>query len=1073
MQGFLGSASALTFADKKEPDESKTERPSFGTTLSSSFLDETSIGSAVTGDTHLPYYMTGATADLSFEVPEIEEKYIPFADEFLFANNQQEFDDIKADLDNQIEYDRVSQASGVLGIATDIAVQFVDPINYVPFLNQVNKAKSITVGSRVLETGFNFAKAGAKATLAQEAILQATQRGRSVEESVTSIGSATLFSGLIGAGVGKFIDKVDPNAKQADLDEAFYKEMTEDTLEGKTMPPVDIGDSSVGAMKFEEVSEKDLMPSKGIGIERLISKVPVYRNAGTTFDPFTNPLLRTMYNGDKQTKIETLKLAEFPLRLEGHDKGTFVSPPNSQAAIRRDQSEMLLPSLLSHQDGYKNYIKRMKKEGVKPLNKEEFNREVYLAMDRGDVSSIPEVQKVASDGRKYALTPALEEIRATGRNLPDSPKDAESYVMRNYNVRSVRERETKFLDILSEQFSRYVSKAEDAVVKTKKQNVQAKLSPDDVREIAREVSTKIQNLPTNKHVSALEFDLSSLAKTAGGAENLKKRSLFLDDDIKEVLVREGFIETDFELNLKKYMGTVMRDVRVAQHIGDTTGDKAKLRIMESYDQKITLLEGKKKAAKEGSKEYKEILKQERKLKKQRDADLSDFQGMLDRITGRYNQNQTDTESIIKNLNTMRFMGSVVESALPDGARAGLTQASGPIFRQSMGILKDLVANPKKYKMSVKQAQDLTVATDRLLGGRFASIADIADDVKSLEGRGAASAVSDFTGKFFNHTGANLWNEAWETVVSTSLSSEAVEAAGRFVSGKASVEDMAKFSEGGMSKAQIRTVYKMFKKYGEKDRSLSILNMDRWDPVSIDEKRAINAFKDMIGRSTETLIITPGQDTSLWGSKGIGSLIMQFKSFGQASLMRSTFLYGQRIRKNPADFSNYIALVTQLGLGASVTALRLYFGYLAGSSAWEQARGWSTERWVLEGVDRSGVLGSIMDTWNTVGQPLLSTSGVPGIQPLTRFQQRNAVDRALGPSMGLIYDAWGAVPALTNPLLGESPTQANINSLRRLMPYQNYIGLRYLIDGGMRSIYDEFDVPKSKKIESSDIAGSPL
>ena len=1072
----LGFDSTLDFSAKQEESEMvEPKSPGLVETLGASLADETTIGSAVTGNLRMPYWMSTEQADTEFDpTPFMTDKYIGYEDDFLLANDEQEAMDIQKELDRQIEYDDITSASGAKGIATDIAVQFVDPINYIPFLNTIKVAKGATRGKRVMETAWNFSKAGLTATASQEAILQATQRGRSEAESAVAIGSATLLSGFMGAGVGRFIDKMDNVPSPDELTERFTKEFGDQPLDNPAMESVPLGDSSVGAMVFEEVSFDDLKPAKGFGVEEFIAKVPVYRSSGTTFDPFTNPLMRLMYNSQsKEAKLGTMKLSEFPLRLEGHENGNFVSPPNAMSAIRRDQSDMTLPAIQDLDIGFNGYKKRIKQSGAEPLSRKDFNSEIWMAMNKGDESSLPEVKAVAQSIRKHVLAPALDELRAMGRDLPDAPGKAESYVMRNYSANAIRSDEAGFIDILAEQFARDVAKAEEIVSSGKlkaepkktqtRLKEQVKLSVDDFREIAREVSTKIQGLPANRHVSALEFDLSSVAKTAGSASSLKKRSLQLDDDIVERLVNGGFIDTDVELAVKKYMGTVMRDVRISQHIGDVDGTKIMKQINDDYDQKLILNQGKQARATEGTKEFKKLKKEEKKLRKQRDADLGDFKGMVDRVNGTYNANQTSFESVAKNLNSMRLMGSMLESALPDVSRVGLTQASAPIFRQSVGKLKNIITNPEKYRMYVKQAQALTVATDRVLGGRMAHLADIADDMYKDQGRGVTSAVSDYTGKFFDHIGANHWNETWETITATALSSEAMDGAGRFVSGKATAEDMVKFAEGGMDKSQIRTVHKFFKAHGDKDGALSILNIDKWVPETIEEKRAINSFRDMIARSTETLIIQPGQDTSLWGSKGFGSMIMQFKGFGQASLMRSTFLYGQRIRKNPLDYRNYLAAASQIAMGASVTTLRLYLGYLAGSTMWEKAQDWSTERWVMEGVDRSGMLGSIMDSYNTIGQPILSATGFPGVQPLTRFQQRNVVDRALGPTAGLLTDSiFGALPTAAKTLTGQKPTQAEIKATRRILPYQNYIGLRYLLDGGMNKAFDEFNIPKNKK-----------
>lgn len=1072
--------------DEQMEQENK-ERPPFLQTLKSSFLTENTIGSFITGNTLMPHWMDSEYVDLDFDrTPYITEKYLPFADQFIKANTEQEALLIQRSLDREIEHDLVRGQAGWHGIVTDIVAGTADPITWAPFLNGVKIKQGAKGGAKVLNYATEFGKAGFKGTAAQEAILQATQEGRSVAESSVNIASGTVLSGMLGGTFGTYLARNEffNGAKDLEtLDQRFFDEMADDSDDSHfiTMDDID-GDGSAGAMSLQDVTLEDLELSDGAGIAKIMAKAPTLRpsdieNAPVdVIDLFNNPVMRVLSNSEsKEAKIGLLTLAESPLRLKGHDKGTFVSPSNVRGAMRRDEAQMLVPTLVEIENGFKTYAKRLKDAGQYSgkITKDDFKTEVYMALNRGDKSEIPEVEQIAQTIRNKIFSPALEELRQAGFDLPDAPGKDLSYVMRNYNPRNIRARENDFIDALTEQFVRDIKKAEAEVqtgkvkerpsTQRKKIEAQATFDLAEVRTIAREVAQKIQGLPSNRPSSSVEFDLSRAYRGAGGAENLKSRSLQLDDDIVERLAREGFIDTDIERLVHRYVNTVMRDLRVTQKIGDLTGDKVGLRIRDEYNQKIDQLETAKKSMKDET-EVKKADKRIRKLKKQRRSDLQDWYSMVAVRTGEYNAQQGKIASVTKNLNTMRLMGSMVESAMPDVARVGFAQASGPIFRQSLGTLKDAAFNRKKFKLSVDEARALATATDVIGSSRMASMADIQNDAYANANRGFTSTVSDFTNKFFTHIGANHWNELWETISSQMISSQAIKEINMLAKGQGNKKEIiAKLAEGGMTEAQAKLVAKMFKKHGAFEGDLAITNVHKWSPETLEESEAMNAYIDMVARDVERLIIQPDLDRSLFASKGVGSLIMQFKSFGNSSLMRATALYGQRAFKNPKDFRNHIAMVTQIAFGGVVASMKLYLLGLAGSTAWDRAKDWSNERWLLEAVDRSGVTGNITDIYNSYIQPTANFAGIPGLEPLTRYQQRGQIDRFFGPSMGLIDDTLtGVLPTVVRPLTGNMPTQAEIKAARRTLPYQNYIGLRYLLDGGMNTAFEELDIPKSRE-----------
>ena len=111
--------------------------------------------------------------------------------------------------------------------------------------------------------------------------------------------------------------------------------------------------------------------------------------------------------------------------------------------------------------------------------------------------------------------------------------------------------------------------------------------------------------------------------------------------------------------------------------------------------------------------------------------------------------------------------------------------------------------------------------------------------------------------------------------------------------------------------------------------------------------------------------------------------------------------------------------------------------------------------IVEGIDRSGSLGAIMELNNTVEK---LSSGYGGLRPLlgidvpaARFAARSAVETALGPTFGSLLDTTMRVgnAGLSEDDWSDSDTRA----LRRLLPGQNLTFVRQGLDKVEKSLGD--------------------
>jgi hypothetical protein len=112
-------------------------------------------------------------------------------------------------------------------------------------------------------------------------------------------------------------------------------------------------------------------------------------------------------------------------------------------------------------------------------------------------------------------------------------------------------------------------------------------------------------------------------------------------------------------------------------------------------------------------------------------------------------------------------------------------------------------------------------------------------------------------------------------------------------------------------------------------------------------------------------------------------------------------------------------------------------------------------WVNEGIDRSGVLGVLAEV-NQLSHKAtsgnVSLQALLGMPPLTRYSSTNAAGAVLGPTVGTMQDLF----SITSGVAGEWTGQ-DTRALRRTIPLQNLIGLRFVFDEAEEAINESLGV----------------
>ena len=242
---------------------------------------------------------------------------------------------------------------------------------------------------------------------------------------------------------------------------------------------------------------------------------------------------------------------------------------------------------------------------------------------------------------------------------------------------------------------------------------------------------------------------------------------------------------------------------------------------------------------------------------------------------------------------------------------------------------------------------------------------------------------------------------------------------------------------GIDEANAKGIAGQLKKYSEKVDGVWLSNARNWDVPELER-----IWGAALRKESDRVIVVPGQEKPLYMSTPMGKTIMQFRSFMFAATQRMLIagLQGQ-------DHNAIGGLLMLTGIGMMSYAFK----------QWDAGREISDDplELMIEGIDRSGSLGAIMEINNTIEKMSSNSIGlrpILGVEtPAARFAARSAVQSALGPTFGSLVDTTMRV---TNAGLGEDDwVDSDTRAFRRLLPGQNLSIVRQGLDKIEESVGD--------------------
>lgn len=582
-------------------------------------------------------------------------------------------------------------------------------------------------------------------------------------------------------------------------------------------------------------------------------------------------------------------------------------------------------------------------------------------------------------------------------------------------AKDVRDKKTskQFSDVKS-----LILKKEIEILKKSKEKIETRLSAmsqefnanfgDDVFTddyIDEVVDNIIDNLSGhNTYNVNMPYDLKITTRGP-----LKERTLTFVDDVEI----EDFLDSDIEKIADGYTRIMATDVELKKQFGDVNLTAQLKEVGDEYRDLI------KKAKTE---------KERVRLNKEMDSVLKDLTALKDIMRGNYGRVNNPDDWIVKggriarNINYMSKLGGVVISSFADTARPVMVHGMGRTFNKG---LKNLIINTKGIKLNVAEAKKAGNILESVLNTRLATLAELQDPYNAASP--AERFFSNLASGFSKVTGMTYWNDAMKGFSSVITQQRLIEESDNLLKGTIKKTDRTYLASLGIGPEQAERITNQIKKHSTKEGGLFVANTDSWTDAT-----AVKIYRNALNQDVDRTIVTKTiGDTPLLLNTEIGKTIGQFKSFTFAATQQVLIAGLQQ-----KDAAALQGVITSITMGAMVYYLKTIG---AGKEPSDDPR-----VWLAEGVDRSGIMGILMEA-NNISEKV--TRGRVGINALTggeimsRYASRNISGTLLGPTLGTIEDAAKITGAIATGDISES----DVRAFRRMTPYQNVFYLRGLFD----------------------------
>jgi hypothetical protein len=832
--------------------------------------------------------------------------YADHADRFVDVMTRSQLSRMKQRIDIETEDRRTLQDAGTFGLVASLGAGVTDPL----FLLTMALPGGQEIGAgRALAFG-RAAVRGAAAEIPLEASLYATQVTRTPTESALNIGGAALLSGIVGSAIAKRLPAEESATIARRLQEEFH---------GST-----VGAASV---RPETTLAQETIAPGGETLSQTLGR--------------TSPHLRLLNSESKAAREIVQELAETPVLMQKNLEG-IATPSAVETTLKRYMGAWWT-AYGERSKLFNAWRSRMKAETGHTPTRMQFNEEVAAAMRRGDESLDLEIAQAARLTRSIVFDPLKARAIKLGLLSPDvQAQGAMSYLMRQYNVRKIREQQKEWIELLVKGFQNQGLERAEAL------------------DIAYQVT---RNITGSEHGT---LDLRALDNIVPKSGRLKDRTLNLPDELLE-----PFLVNDIDTLSQAYLRTMAPEVHITERFGDREMKDALQRVKDEY----SILKTQAMSAGDTARM--------KKLEALETRDLIDLAAIRDRLYGHYGAPKDPSHffvragRFIRSLNYTRLLGGQVISALTDVARLAMIYGAPKMIASSL----KLATNLKALRIARDEARRMAVGLDLVLNSRGVALGDLAEFSTFAEQR-AMRRISD---AFSIASLQSPWNALMKSWASVMSQDDILEAALTVANGgKISSGVRARMASLGLDNNALRTIANQYSTHGLKERGLRFGMSDQWT-----DSQARELFENAVLREADTAILTPGAgDLPRVHSTEWGKALLQFKSFALASTTRLLIPIAQGFARG--DINTMIGTQILFGMGALVYVLK----------QWTAGQPIETDptRFAQEMVDKSGVL-----AWG--GDLLFPMLWQFGNDDLSRWSDRQPVETIGGPVAGTIADAY--------------------------------------------------------------------
>jgi len=266
--------------------------------------------------------------------------------------------------------------------------------------------------------------------------------------------------------------------------------------------------------------------------------------------------------------------------------------------------------------------------------------------------------------------------------------------------------------------------------------------------------------------------------------------------------------------------------------------------------------------------------------------------------------------------------------------------------------------------------------------------------------------------------------------------------------KVLAKDRTRLAQLGIREDQFKYIYDQTKGANNiSSNGTRVADWTTWEPKTKEEAQTLRDFQNATAKDIDQTIIQPGVgDRPLVSHNAFGKTLFQFKSFGFASTNKILYSAIQR-RRDAEVYTGITAMLTMGTMSYAVTQL----------TRGEEVKT-DLKTLALEAIDRSGVLGILMEGFN-----IFDTLGAFGAtEGVTRYKSRGLQGAILGPTGGRLVDIGNAIKTLT--LAGYDDrdlTTKDAQKIARLAPLANIAYIRGLSEMFITQVADTFNLEENR------------